>query len=173
MTTPSGSTGAKAGGGGGPERNRPGSRPDGDDPGHLGEQMARLRQDMRSFVEKRIELLALDLTEPFSLIVAKVLQLTVGVIITLVGVVLALVAAAFALSERFDSHLAGFLTVGLPVAVIGVILSARNPRWLLGLIQGAFMNSILQNMDSHSGKPADPPSGGAVSPRERPSGEAS
>jgi hypothetical protein len=104
--------------------------------------------------------------------VAKVLQLTVGVIITLVGVVLALVAVAFALSERFDSHLAGFLSVGLPVAVIGLILSARNPKWLLGLLHGAFMNSILQNMDSRSSRSADPPSADADSRVDRSSGEA-
>lgn len=173
MTTPSGSTGAKPGGAGEPGRNRPDPESDAAAPGHMGEQLARLRLDLKSFVEKRIELLALDLIEPLSLVVAKVLQLTIGVIITLVGVVLALVAVAFALSERFESHLAGFLSVGLPVAVIGVILSARNPKWLLGLLHGAFMNSILQNMDSRSSRSADPPAGEASSRQERPSGEAS
>lgn len=136
--------------------------------------LERLRTDLQRYVEKRIELLALDLTEPVSLVVAKILQLTLGLLIVLTGFILVLVAAGYALAGLLDSTELGFLAVGLPVLLAGLVVALRTPKWLLTLIQGAFMRSILDAMaggegDPAASRPSEPAQSGTRRPAASPS----
>lgn len=79
----------------------------------------RIAEDLRSYVEKRLELFVLTLLERVTFILADTLQRIIGILLLAGGLLFAWFALSFFLSEWLGSHALGFLVGSLPLILAG------------------------------------------------------
>ena len=108
--------------------------------------------DLKQYVEKRMELFAIQLGEQLSGILAESIQKLSGVIFLLGGVILALIALALWLGELLESNSLGFLIVSLPLLLIGLLFSASRPRSVSRSIRKQLMIRFYAAIEAQTSK---------------------
>jgi uncharacterized membrane protein YqjE len=121
----------------------------------LAESLQDIKRDLFSYVEKRVELLVIQLTEPFAAIISRLFQQVIGFLIALVGFIFVWGAIALLLSQLLDSTVIGFLVAGAPLFLIGSFLFFRKPGVLQRFMHANMVDQIMDNLkftDSDSQK---------------------
>lgn len=112
----------------------------------LNEQFHRLRADISLYVEKRIELLLLTLTEPLSKAVAGLFQQALALLFFFTASIFVWVALALYLSELLDSMALGFLIGSLPLFLVASLFFRRPVSVLQRSVQSGMMESLLDSI---------------------------
>lgn len=99
-------------------------------------------KDFKTYVENRIQLLMISLTEQVSFLLAESLQKIIGVASLAVGFLFAWFALAFYLSELLESLALGFLAAAIPLLLFGYIFSKIGYKPL----SKKFQHSLLKKM---------------------------
>lgn len=108
----------------------------------------RIAEDLRSYVEKRLELFVLTLLERVTFILADTLQRIIGILLLAGGLLFAWFALSFFLSAWLGSHALGFLVGSLPLILAGVVFVALQPVWITRKIQEGMLSQFLQSFDT-------------------------
>lgn len=103
-----------------------------------------LRKDLGAYIEKRIELVLLTLTEPLSKAIAGVLQQSLAVLFFSFGLLFVGIALALLIAEQIGSYVAGFLIVSLPLLLLGFLFYRRTIGGLQRSVQAGMMESLLE-----------------------------
>lgn len=93
--------------------------------------LASLPSDLRLILEKRLELLGLQMADRIAGIIAWSVFFMAGVVLVSLAVVLLLFAASRLVGELLDSQWLGYLVIGLPVFLFGFLFLSGRPRWLV------------------------------------------
>lgn len=94
----------------------------------LGESLQRLPAEIRRLVEKRVELMGLELAEQFSGIFAAIFYRFQGIAILGAGCLLLVFALAFYLGGLLGSTSLGFVIASVPVLLVGFVLMSMKPK---------------------------------------------
>lgn len=94
----------------------------------LGERLQRLPADIRRIIEKRVELLGIELAEQFSGFFATIFYRIQGLLMVGMGIFLLIVALALYLGVLLGSTSLGFVIASVPVLLIGIIFMSMKPK---------------------------------------------
>ncbi|MGF1671658.1 MAG: phage holin family protein [Balneolaceae bacterium] len=109
-----------------------------------------ISRDVRSYVEKRLELYLLSITEQTSYMIADSIQRFTGKLLLFGGVFFLWMALGFFLGEVMNSNSIGFLISSLPLLLTGLLLLRIKPVSITNKIQSEILRKILQSMENIS-----------------------
>ena len=113
------------------------------DPDPLQDAVKRLPTELRLILEKRLELLALDLGEGVSVMFSKLFFAILGMIFLGLAVLLAMFSLALYLSDLLDNEALGFVLTSLPLLLLGLLLVNKRPKSLYIAIQNRFLSQFV------------------------------
>lgn len=99
--------------------------------------------DLKLYVEKRIELLLLNIGEQYSQWIAQSLQKLTGLFLLFGGLVFLLIALALYLGEVLNSPSLGYILVSLPLFITGLLFFYLKPRSLAENLQRHFESELV------------------------------
>lgn len=91
----------------------------------------RIRQipaDMRSYVEKRIELVSIETGEKLANVLATSASVLITGVVVLMGLFFFLIAAGFFLGDILNSYAAGFLIVSVLLFILALVVYLLAPE---------------------------------------------
>jgi|GEM_PF-5797387 len=118
----------------------------------------RLKQipvDMRAYVEKRLELVALETGEKIANIFAKTASTVATTLIALMALLFFLLAAGFFLGDLLDSYAMGFGVVALFLAVFALVVYLLAPEAIEDKVRERIAREFLNDNRSDSSGAGD------------------
>ncbi len=112
----------------------------------------KLRQEIREYIEKRIEFVSINLSEQLSLMIAHSFQRLIGVLLLAMASFFIWFAFGFYLSGLVDSQSAGFAIASLPLFLLGFIFFNKKSKRMTERIQAELIGKVIQNFDSRNGQ---------------------
>jgi hypothetical protein len=106
-----------------------------------------LTNEIRSYVEKRIQLLILTITERVSHVIAHSLQRLMGMILLGFALYFVCLALGFYLGELLGNFSYGFGIVSLPFLLVGFILIKRKSKRVTEKIQADIIEKMIVDID--------------------------
>lgn len=113
----------------------------------IGEQFKAISGDLKLYIEKRLELLLLNIGEQISKWLAASIQKISGVILLVGGLVCLLVALAIFLGNLLGNDSLGYLIVSVPLLVLGYLLINLKPDSVLKSLQQHFESELIESID--------------------------
>jgi len=114
----------------------------------LGQRIKQVSNELKEYVETRIELLILNLSDKATLWLGDLIQHTFNLVILGTGLVFGLVALGFYLGELLESMAAGFGIIGGFLTLIGLILIIVKPNNVSRKIQNQIMRDVIDALES-------------------------
>lgn len=111
-----------------------------------------LRQEIREYIEKRIEFFSINLSERVSLKIAHYFQRLFGFLLLVMAFFFIWFAFGFYLSGLVDSHSAGFALASLPLFLLGFIFFNKISKRVTERIQAELIGKVIQNFESRNGQ---------------------
>lgn len=117
----------------------------------LGESLQRLPAEIRRLVEKRVELMGLELAEQFSGIFAAIFYRFQGMAILGAGFLLLVFALAFYLGGLMGSTSLGFVIASVPVLLAGIVFMLMRPKSWVRKARERIFNMMMKTVLRISG----------------------
>jgi len=114
-----------------------------EDPDAVQDAVKRLPGELRLILEKRLELLALDLGEGVSLMFSRLFFAIIGAIFLGLAILLGMFSLALLLADLLENEALGYLLTALPVLFLGVLFINRRPKGLYKAIQNRFLSQFV------------------------------
>jgi len=114
----------------------------------LGQRIKQVSNELKGYVETRIELLILNLSDKGTLWLGNMIQHSVSFIILGTGLLFGLIALSFYLGELLNSNALGFLIVGGFLFIVGIILVLAKPKNISRKIQQQIMHDVIEALES-------------------------
>jgi uncharacterized membrane protein YqjE len=118
------------------------SSPD-QDPDAVQDAVKRLPGELRLILEKRLELLALDLGEGVSLMFSRLFFAILGALFLGLAILLGMFSLALFLSDLLENEALGYLFTALPVLLLGILFINRRPKSLYRATQNRFLSQFV------------------------------
>lgn len=106
-----------------------------------------LTEEIRSYIEKRIELLILTITERISSIIAHSFQKFIGMVLLGFALYFICLALGFYLGELLGNYSYGFAIVSVPFFFFGFILLKRISKRITEKIQADIIEKMMVDID--------------------------
>lgn len=110
----------------------------------MAERFKTISNDLKLYVEKRIELLLLRVGEKYSKWIAKSILKATGLFLVFGAVVFLLVALAIYLGEVIGIPSLGYVIVSLPLLVVGLLFFYIKPKSVIDNLQRYFEAELLE-----------------------------
>ena len=117
----------------------------------LEESIRRLPQEIRKYIEKRVELLFMELSSEFSTMIAQSVYKTIGTIFLSLALILLLFSLSIYLGELFHNQSLGYLLTSLPILIVGLLLVSLRPKFILKKIKRQVYTAMLKSISNVSG----------------------
>lgn len=118
----------------------------------IGKRLRAISNEVRQYMEKRIELLIFDISEHVTRMLAESVHRVAGILFLLGSCIFLLVALALYLGKILGSESLGYVIVSIPILIVGLFLISLKPRSLLLRIQEQFMQEVLRALPEQNGK---------------------
>ncbi len=113
----------------------------------LGGRIKQITNELKQYIETRIELMVLNFSDKLTYIIGQSVQQLIGYSILTIGLLFALVALAIYLSELIGEQWAGYLIVATPLILIGLIVVIAKPKSIIKRIQNQILSELLEQMN--------------------------
>lgn len=110
----------------------------------LGKRFRTITGDLKLYIEKRIELLLLNIGEQYSRWMAESIQKLTGILLLFGASVFLLVALAIYLGELLGRPSLGYVIVSLPLVVTGIFLVYLKPKSFTEKLQEQFESELIR-----------------------------
>lgn len=121
------------------------------DPININEEKG-LPHEIREYVEKRIQLATLKISEKVSQVISSSIQKVAGILLLACGFNFAWFALCFFLAEVLDSNSLGFLAGSVPLFLAGIILYKTKLKSLTEKIQSGMISGVMEKMEKENDK---------------------
>ncbi|MFU8861172.1 MAG: phage holin family protein [Cyclonatronaceae bacterium] len=111
------------------------------------EQLRKIPSDLKQLLDKKIELIELQLTERAALVAGKLLYKVIGASFLFLGLILLLWAGGYFLGQILDNLSAGFAILALIMIIIGTGLSRFHTRGMVRSAKNRIIRAILEAED--------------------------
>lgn len=106
-------------------------------------------EDLKLYIENKVQLLLIRLTDDISFLLANTIQRIVGILFVFCGVLFAWLALAFYLSELLQSNSLGFLVAAIPPLIAGFFIGKYRSKKLSKKIQAMMIKKLLDEIESN------------------------
>jgi uncharacterized membrane protein YqjE len=103
----------------------------------------RLPNEMRMILEKRLELMALDISEGVSVILSRLVFVIFGGITLGIAALFTLMGLSYYVGELLGSTALGYLVTAIPMLLLGVLLFNKKPRVLYDSTKTWMLNQFI------------------------------
>lgn len=110
----------------------------------LGKQFGSITADLKMYVEKRIELILLNIGEQISSWIAASLYRLTGGLILYTGLLFLLVALAIFLGDVMDNEPMGYVLVAVPLVIIGLLFLYLRPKPLIRKMEEQLESEVIK-----------------------------
>lgn len=110
----------------------------------LGQRLREISTDLKLYIEKRIELLVLNVGEPFTAFIAATFQAISGAVFLVLGLCFVLLALAVFLGELVGNESLGYLLASLPLFIVGFLFIYLNPIGLFKALEQRLESEVLK-----------------------------
>lgn len=110
-------------------------------------QKVKLGDEIRMYIEKRLELLNLVVAEEIAMLITDGIQQIIGVLLLSAALFFSWLAFAFLLSEWVNSLSGGFALASLPLFLLTLIFIKKRSRYLTEKIQAELIEKALLKFD--------------------------
>lgn len=114
------------------------------------EPLHKIPGEIRLYIEKRVELLVLDIGQEFSKIAARSFYKSLGILIIFISFIFALFSLSLFLGDVLHNDSLGFLITSAPVFIIGLLLFILRPRKFVHKMSDQIFSMILQSYNNMS-----------------------
>ena len=118
-------------------------RSDDTDPDMIQDAVKRLPGEVRMMLEKRLELMALDISEGVSVILSRLVFVIFGGITLGIAALFAMMGLSYYIGELLGSTALGYLVTAVPLLLIGVLLFNKKPRSLYNSTKSWMLNQFI------------------------------
>ena len=116
------------------------------------ESIRSLPNDIRIYIEKRLELLLLDIGEEFSKIAARSFYKILGIVTISLAMIFALFSLSLYLGNLLHNDSLGYLLTSIPVFIVGISFFILRPRKMVHKLSDQIFTMILQSYNHMSDK---------------------
>lgn len=109
----------------------------------LNSRIKKITNELKQYVEIRLDLVILNLGEHFSTWLGDSIQKLVGYVILSIGMLFCGLALAIYIGDILNNNALGYLIVALPLLLMGVFLAKSKPKSISDNIRQQCMQSIL------------------------------
>ncbi len=106
-----------------------------------------LTSEIRSYVEKRVQLLILTISERVSNIIANSVQKIMGMVLLCFAIYFIFLALGFYIGELLGNYSYGFAIVSSPFLLFGFILLKRKSNRITEKIQADIIEKMMVDVD--------------------------
>lgn len=111
-----------------------------------------LRNEIRTYIEKRLELLNLTVAEEISLLITDGIQIIIGLLLLSGALLFTWLAFAFLLSDWVDSYSGGFALASVPLFLLTLLFMKKRSVILTEKIQEELMEKAIFKFDENGMK---------------------
>jgi uncharacterized membrane protein YqjE len=113
----------------------------------LGDRVKQISTELREYLETRIDLLVLSVSDKVTQWIGHSFQRILGYSILGLGMMFALIGLAIYLGDLIDNEALGYVIVAAPLLLLGMIFAFSKPMGLAKSIQRQFMSEILKSLE--------------------------
>lgn len=113
----------------------------------LGERLKHIVNELKDYVETRLELLLINISDKITFRIGLSIQKLLGFSLLGVGLLFALVALALYLGELLDSRALGYVIVSVPLLLTGIFFAFGKPKAIARGIQLQIMEEIIEALE--------------------------
>lgn len=124
-----------------------------DDP--FGRHLKTISGDLKLYIEKRVELLLLNVGEHFSRMMAESVQKVAGILLLSGASVFLLVALALFLGDLLDNESLGYILVSIPLFIGGFMFYYLKPKSMIKGLQHHFEKEIIRAISANDEQKKD------------------
>lgn len=106
-----------------------------------------ITSDLKLYVEKRLELTLLTISDHISFILADSIQRIIGIILLAGGFLIAWFALSYYISSLVDSYSLGFFLSSLPLILGGITFLKLKPKSVTRIIQAGIIHEVMLSLD--------------------------
>lgn len=118
----------------------------------LGSRLKQLSSELRDYIETRIDLLVLNVSDQVTQWISSSIQKIIGFLIIGSGFLFGMIALAIYIGELVNNEALGFAIVSLPLFLIGLILMLSKPFGIAKTIQKQLMAGVLESLEDEKEK---------------------
>lgn len=122
----------------------------------FGKRLRIITNDLKLYLEKRIELTMLNVGEAISGFMAASVQRGIGVFLLLGGVCFLLFGLAIYLGDLLDSRSLGYVIVSLPLLLVGGLFMYLKPNSVFEQLQSRFENEVVKSIEQNGTTEEEP-----------------
>ncbi len=111
------------------------------------EKLKSITAELRQYVEKRIELASLTISEQVSLVASQSLQQLIGILLIAAGAFFLWFGVAFLVGDLIDNTGLGFVIASLPVLIFGYVFLNRKSSKMTERIQAELMRKVMESVE--------------------------
>jgi len=111
------------------------------------EQKNSMRREVRLYIEKRIELVAVAISEQISLMIAQSFQRFAGMLLLSSAVLFLWLALSFFLSDLVNNTSFGFLIASVPLFLFGFIFMRSSSQKITDRIQAELISRLMDGFE--------------------------
>jgi positive regulator of sigma E activity len=111
------------------------------------EQKDSLRREIRLYVEKRIQLVSVAISEQISLMIAQSFQKLAGVLLLSSAVLFLWLALSFFLGDLLNNTSIGFLIASFPLFIFGFIFMRQSSKKITDRIQAQLISRLMDGFE--------------------------
>jgi hypothetical protein len=108
--------------------------------------------ELRRYLERRLELFALEAGDQLSQLMAEFLFRIAGIMMLTGGILFGAVALAIYLGNLLGSESLGYLIVGVPILFLGLIIVSLRPAGLLRKMKNQMLDRMMEALPAKKPK---------------------
>ncbi len=109
----------------------------------IGQRVKHITNEVKRYVEKRLELTVLSIGEQYTRYIAESVQKIAGLVFLFGALVFLLVALALYLGAIFESPALGFAIVSVPLLITGILFVNLKPISITNKLKNEFEEELL------------------------------
>lgn len=111
------------------------------------EQKDSFRRELRVYVEKRIQLVSVAISEQISLMIAQSFQKLAGLLLLSSAVLFLWLALSFFLGDLLNNTSLGFLIASVPLFIFGFVFMRSSSRKITDRIQAQLISRLMDGFE--------------------------
>jgi hypothetical protein len=111
------------------------------------EQKDSLRREIRVYVEKRIQLVSVAISEQISLMIAQSFQKLAGMLLLSSAILFLWLALSFFLGDLLNNTSFGFLIASVPLFIFGFIFMRSSSKKITDRIQAQLISRLMDGFE--------------------------
>ena len=112
----------------------------------MNESIKELARDLKDYIELRSDWIAINASEVLSYLVSLVLQKVFAILLLGIALFFLMFALAQYLGDLMGNPVFGYLSIGLPLLLLGILFLSNTPRFIFGRMKESLSDDLSNKL---------------------------